>query len=72
MTSWINQAGWQRDNAGNVIRGGLGIASDGRLITGAATLDLKSGESPSGANRNLVIYIDGVPYAINVTEIKSA
>ena len=69
MTSWINRAGWQQDSSGNVRRGGLGIASDGRLIAGAATLDLMSGETSSGVTRNLVIYVDGVPYSITATQI---
>ena len=72
MTSWINRAGWQQDSSGNARQGGLGIASDGRLIAGAATLDLMSGESSSGVTRNLVLYIDGVPYAITATQITTS
>ena len=72
MTSWLNRAGWQQDSSGNVRRGGLGIASDGRLVAGAATLDLISGESSSGVTRNLVLYIDGVPYAITATQITTS
>ncbi|GAA0517169.1 hypothetical protein GCM10009414_28490 [Tatumella terrea] len=72
MTSWINRAGWQQDTSGNVRQGGLGIASDGRLIAGAATLDLMSGESSSGVTRNLVLYIDGVPYSITATQINKS
>ena len=72
MTSWINRAGWQTDTSGNARQGALGIASDGRLIAGAATLDLMSGESSSGVTRNLVLYIDGVPYAITATQITTS
>ncbi|QHJ85139.1 MAG: hypothetical protein [Bacteriophage sp.] len=70
MTSWISRAGTRQDTSGTTLQGGLGIASDGRLIAGSATLGLLSGESVTSTDTSqIVIYIDGNPYAITATPV---
>ena len=72
MTSWINQAGTRTLTDGTVVNGASGVATDGRLVVGSASVGLLTGESVSSTTENLVMYIDGVPYAITASKITTS